>query len=276
MKPRLLLTIGDSLTEGIGAYDESTIPINFNSHEDIDILFDLYHKNIKNFNKYSWPTQLVQKLGYDKLINLGIGGASTSGNVKQLLESYSTERFEDYEVTVIWLLSEPTRISFYIDGFIQNQNIGNHKGESSIMDLYLSEIKDNDPILEQIFYIKVMEEICHNRKWNLIITYWGEWGKYLIHNHNSKNYLTPYYQPIIPPDLSDPVNVKYKSPVCNHPNKLGYEYMSNLIYDLLKKYHNHLISTPNKGPIEYLYENQKEFKSYDIIKPSKNINTNLI
>lgn len=237
MKPKVLITLGDSLTEGIGCIDVNTIPDNFNPNTDFETLFELYHLNTENFKKGCWPTKLKEKLKYDELINLGLGGASTSGNIKQLLAEYPTEHFDDYEVLVIWLLTDPTRISFYINGFIENQNIGNHRGESPIMEAYISKIKDNDPILEQIFYIKLMEEICGNRNWNLLITYWGPWGEELMKQYKTDKYLSPYYNPIIPPNLYDSKNIKYRSPICDHPNELGYEYMSNMIYNRIEEYH---------------------------------------
>ena len=249
MKQKLLITLGDSLTEGIGCIDVNTIPENFNPQVDMETLFQLYHLNIENFKKGCWPTKLKEKLKYDDVINLGLGGASTSGNLKQLLDEFPNENFDNYDVLVIWMLTDPTRISFYINGVIENQNVGNHRGDCPIMDSYISKIKDNDPILEQIFYIKLMEEICGNRNWNLLITYWGKWGEELLNQYKTDNYLSPYYNPIIPPNIYDVKNKKYRSPICNHPNEIGYEYMSNMIYNRIQEYHPQYIITPNDKKI---------------------------
>jgi hypothetical protein len=119
---------------------------------------EIYNKNINNFREKGWPNKLGMMLGYDKVINLGLAGSSTSGQVKVFVEKYLDKDLSNYNVTVVWLLTEPSRFSFYREMGVcnilpaENYNIDNKIGPA-----YLNFIKDInlDPMLEQIFYIKI-------------------------------------------------------------------------------------------------------------------------
>ena len=89
MKPKLLITLGCSWTEGVGCYVPSvyynaSTAVTFN---DIEPLISKYHdKNKKNFHEFGWPNRLGKKLAFDKVINLGVGGSSNSTAVKIIYE----------------------------------------------------------------------------------------------------------------------------------------------------------------------------------------------
>lgn len=255
MKPKLLITLGCSLTEGVGAYDLSTIPphINrknfLNSHESNYI----YKVNKPNFHKKGWPNRLGKKLGYDKILNLGYGGSSTSGNLKLFVERDLYKKYYDWEVLVFWYLPEPTRISFYSGGIIRNLIV---KGEDSDIEKnYLKMISDinTDPILEQIFYVKIMEQICNNNNWNFLCC--GsipEMDTLIKEMYKTNSYLTSYpFHPFCA--IDKPIPNRWFSPVCGHPNALGYEIIANRIYRKITEHHPHLInqSPPTKWEWEW-------------------------
>lgn len=258
MKPNLLITIGDSWTEGTGCYnpiDLSNISIstNFNKFRASKELFELQKKNSNRFHENGWPNRLGKKLGFDKVINLSRMGASNSGLVKLFLEFLEKYNLENYNVFVIWMMTEPSRFSFYINGEIKNFIVNTGEFSNSYYKMLGDE--DRDTILEQIFYIKTMENICGNNNFNLLITYWSTTAMNLYRIYKSKYYLTPRYQLPIP--LPAPTHIeknkssKYYSYICNHPNELGYEKISNTIASLIEKNHPHYIVNQSKDDIEW-------------------------
>lgn len=233
---RLLITMGCSVTEGLGCYDYSKIPNISNWQE-------LSPKDFKDqfprFHKLGWPNRVGKKLGFDKVINLGFGGSSNSAHVKQFSENYLEKDFSDYEVLVIWMLTEPSRFSFYHNNKIAHLN---SKGDSDIEKAYLNFVKsDVDYLREEIFYIKMMEQICENKGYDLVLTYWDN----IIHRHTRLLYESKYW---ITRDYEDTDLVKIhswkevtekenlKSKICDHPNELGYEMIANDIVGAIKKY----------------------------------------
>ena len=75
--------MGCSMTEGRGSYDPTTFT---SLGENIRLV---NKKNEKRFLKYSWGSVLQEKLKYDRYVNMGIGGSSTSGQVKLFYEKLS-------------------------------------------------------------------------------------------------------------------------------------------------------------------------------------------
>lgn len=247
MKPKLLITMGCSMTEGVGCYDLN----NMGGYSQYNKMPQPYYGiQFKNFHKLGWPNKLGRKLGYDKVINLGQAGSSTSGQLKIFYENISTNFFEDYDVLVFWLLTEPSRFSFYINGKIKGYTLSN--SELNEMELaYISELKDInfDPLLEQIFYVKIMEEICENRNWGLLTTHWDMYvGKFYKKLYKTKTHLTEETYDILSEDIN------HKSPFCGHPNELGYEHISQAFYDKIKLNHPQYINpNPNQNELDWIH-----------------------
>ena len=78
---------------------------------------------------------LQEKLKYDRYVNMGIGGSSTSGQVKLFYEKLSfIESLKEYDVLLVWLLPIPFRFSFYTQGANADVNAlanGIFKGSAS-------------------------------------------------------------------------------------------------------------------------------------------------
>lgn len=239
-KANLLLTMGCSFTEGMGCYDEMLVkkykvkegdgttytwPLNFEL---------LYLNSFDNFHKFGWPNNIGKLLGYDEVINMGYSGSSTSGQVKILTEKYLNDTLNEYNVDIIWMLTDPNRFSFYIDKKIYDF----HPTKESLLESsYLKTIKDEtDSLLEQKFYIKLIEEICSKRNWNLLITHWSHhYFKQIKEIYKSKNYIKSM------PEESVLTKPSLKSSICGHPNQLGYEYISKQMLKVILLHHKEFV-----------------------------------
>ncbi len=246
--------MGCSFTEGVGCYDPETIPydmVDRMKHEKIE---EVYITNKERFHKFSWPSYLQKQIKYDTLINLGFGGSSTSGNVKVWFEKYFDKKFsEEYDVLVLWLLPEPTRFSFYKKGTIKNINpsmpYSIYNFDSHDLGIEYVKFIDNidiDPLMEQIFYVKVMEDHCLSNNYNFLYTPLDfNQNKLFDKFYHTKNRMV--FESNIVPDFSQ--YPEMKSPICRHPNEKGYECISNKFFNWIKFNRPDLIS--EEYPREY-------------------------
>lgn len=259
MKKKLLITMGCSLTEGVGCYDPKTIPydmVNRMEHEKIE---EVYIANKKRFHKYSWPSILQKQLNYDFLINLGFAGSSTSGNLKVWFEKYYNKNFTDeFDVLVIWLLPDASRFSFYKNCAIRNiiPSMSSNIYNTDSYELGLEYVKfiqdiDLDSILEQIFYLKIFEEYCNLKKYNFLYTpLLSDRNNLFEKIHNVKNMMN--FKKNILPNFSKYPNMK--SLICDHPNELGYEYISNKMYEWIQLNRPELISMSIPTKFETIWD----------------------
>ena len=201
---KLLITLGCSLTYGEGTDTPS---------------------------EKGWPPRLCKKLGFDKLINISNGGWSTSGIIKQMVESLNFKDYSDYEVYVIFFLPDPTRISFYWDlEHIQHFLLSDISDETSFH-LFNTE-PEVGALKEQLFYIKILEQICENQNWNVSLLHSNhDIGKELIKLYPSDSWINNDYHVLSWDDYVGQ-HKEYTAP-CNHPNEKGYESVSNRILKLI-------------------------------------------
>ena len=276
MKKKLLITMGCSLTEGVGCYDMEIFPDSYKDiHGNINIknlgtFFDdpstqyFYEESKPKFHEFGWPNKLGKKLGYDKVLNLGLAGSSTSGQVKQFFEKYLDADLSKWEVLIVWLLPDASRISFYFHRNINNLMPSNiDSGETSLESEYVKRLGNivTDTVLEQIFYIKVMEQVCQSKNYSLLVSHNnGDDNKELYMRYKSKNYLSP----------TSNINVMEWSGyngndvICfeGHPNELGYSIMATNMYNIIKENHPHLINENPPSEMEW------EWDGYFIEQPS--------
>ena len=287
-KKKLLFTMGCSFTEGIGCYDMDTIPkylLEYPKKKMGKFLYTdikngkalykrLYDLNKDRFHEYSWPNHLGRLLNYDKVINTGMGGTSTSGQLKTFIENFKNENFDEYDVTVVWLLTEPIRISFYREGNIAD--VGWWAAEATEETFDYGSLADRDyqlqraytmfvddlsldPTLEQIFYVKCFEEICENRNWNLLIQHWNTMhgdafkslytSKYMM--NEDKNFSAIDYRKI------------HQSPICYHLNEKGYQIMAERMFGSIQKHHSNLINKNTVEKFEWQHLGRKLNKDYN-------------
>jgi hypothetical protein len=262
-KPKLLITLGCSLTEGVGCYDYSLLKgkddlkrfievegddiINkvhlSNDKKLIESMNSFWRANLERFHFYGWPPLLAKKLKYDKVINLGLGAASTSGNLKSFIEKYNDVDLSKWDVLILWHLPEPTRFSFYIDYIIKDYFL--HHQNSKLGESLFNEM--NYPfaaaLLEQIYHIKLMENICKANGYNFLwLATSTEVQKDLLKLHPTNNALKPIYNLYNFEILVGPEKHKeYFSSICKHPNEKGYEIIADRFFNLIKSNHPHLL-----------------------------------
>jgi len=182
-----------------------------------------------------------KKLGFDKVINLGYRGSSNSAHIKLFCETLLPKiesLKEEYDMLVIWMMTEPSRFSFYSDdrihSFSPSSNFfglekGYNQDTSKFEFSYIREMK-HDLILGEHFF--------NSLDIPFIVTSWNEKFKEIYKVYKT-SYLSPY--PLVirsfPNDKEESKRNEYTSPVCGHPNEKGYEIMANSIADNIKKYH---------------------------------------
>lgn len=269
MKPKLLITLGCSWTEGVGCYYP---PINYNINtpsdyvEKIDVIEKYRNENLHNFHKYGWPNKLGIKLGFDKVVNLGYGGASNSYSIKILYEYLAQANIEKYETLIVWLMTEPVRFSFYIDGKLKNY-LKIDGIENPLAAAYLDEITsiDLDPLLEHKFYLKTLETLCELKNIGLVVTSWNNSYKDLYKIYKSKSYLhkTPIVlePPLIKNENGDLKNYSF----CSHPNENGYEWIANEMIKGIKKNHRKWYSEKENPNIQWEYHGKPKAHKSNVI-----------
>lgn len=242
-KPKLLITMGCSHTEGKGCYDPDTLPSNIDSdwldkEEYRDIILDVNNKNQDRFHELGWPNRLGKKLNYDRVLNLGFQGSGTSGQLKSFMEKYHDEYFEEYEVLLFWFLSDPSRFSLYSDGYINHKMLQQHQLISQSRLDYIKNI-DIDSTLEQLFYVRCMREICENRKWNYLVFQSLSEIVSILQQLDSGD----YYLEMDDIDIWKTIrrDSDYTS-WCQHANEKGYEFIAQTFYHQIKKYLPHLLN----------------------------------
>jgi hypothetical protein len=251
-KPKLLITLGCSFTEGVGCYSDESIEW-YNSKKDKlnepEIFTILRSKNYERFRNNGWPFLLSKKLKFNKLINMGFGGSSTSGQLKRFFEKYDEFELEKYDTTIIWLLSPSARFSKYI-----NQTISDISIYDRIANSYHRLATNTDYTLEQIFTMRCMIELCKSYNINLYFDSWDYHTKDSISTICSKysqlKYILNHYLNISGIDSIHSTNV-YKS-ICDHPNQQGYKEMTRLIYEKLITIDSHILGNCNDIKTEYI------------------------
>ena len=247
-KDNLLITIGDSWTAGVGAYDEKfTEKLKKN-----EVNAGAYKsESINRFKEHSWPWLLAQKLNWD-LVNLGEGGMSNIGAAKKLFE-YDLIRKTIYQkykkIVLIFILSNHDRYTFYSDNrllkIIPSFSNDNSKGLTEACYTFFHDkvIKNEfDPLYESRFALKTVE--AYSRAHNMSFLYGA--GFYPIsqfnqiyntpanlHNYSTAKKRLKDYIPIPEHVWDDP---QYMSP-CKHPNRLSYKLIAEGLYtDLFELY----------------------------------------
>jgi hypothetical protein len=256
-KKSMLITMGDSFTEGIGCYNYEAVGLPSDYYK--PITFDLYSASISEFHTKGWPPLLQNILGYDILLNMGLGGSSNSGSMKIFIDKiYNLNILEEYDVTLIWMFTHPYRYSLYHNGNVLNMSPAADYSDSPRLDnlkkAYIEFFDDleGDTSLETVFLIKTLSILCKGKCNFLTGTFFHSENienifphltnsDFFIHNHIGE----------IKPVCSDcgkfyctdhPGRV---SAHCGHPNHLGYKMIAEKLADVIKKNFNEFIPAKN-------------------------------
>lgn len=256
MKKKLLITMGCSLTEGVGCYD-------FSFNPDKNHYFDLPEELMKIqrsiFHKEGWPNRVGKKLGYDKVLNIGLAGSSNSAHLKLFVDKILPKinyLKEEFDILIIWMMTAPSRFSFYSNKGLQLFTPAETKlpplfpEPKNLEAAYIRDMPEVEigPLREQIFLIKVSYNLFKNLGVKFLYTSWSEDFKEVYRYVKFNNYLSP-----IPSKID-----YYRSPsdqctLSKHPNSNGYEYISLNIIQSIKKFHPYISLGTNSGEIDWEY-----------------------
>lgn len=234
MKKKLLITIGDSFTEGVGCYD----PVLLEKYIKNEITMeDMYIPSQPRYKQYAWPTYVAKNLNYD-LINLATGGMANSAMAKTLIKNQFDNLLEKYQnVIVILMLSDPGRISFYKQG--QVSSIIPNTDVPDDLELYQHYLKfinlpEVDFVMETAFYVKAIESFCRANQYNFIYGsfVWNIEEMSMFYNTNQNIHKYLYKEaPRSLIQLLGKNNNFYA--VCGHPNESGHKLIGNKITKVL-------------------------------------------
>jgi len=245
---KILITLGCSYVEGIGCYDNQlmnkyeTKDYNSLPREELD-------RQLYKFHRDGFPNKLGKLMNYDKVINLGLGGSGSSGQLKRFIEKLDSVDFNDSEVLLFWYLSEPSRYSFYIQGEVRDQQMGLPIIYQMDFDKHFITLMDieSDTFKEQVFYVKLMNYICKSKGWKYLVSHSQKsFQEKLEIELSGVDYVLPFDG-----DYTMKVDKEHKALYCNHPNEEGYSIIAKRIYDKISKYKPELISETIPSEFEW-------------------------
>jgi hypothetical protein len=231
----LLITLGDSWTQGVGCYPDEFLK-QFYSGKITAIQLGELAYDVDYFSKRSWPAQLSQDIKYD-LINLAKGGSANSFSAKTLLSEFDEDLSKYKNVVVVWILSEPSRFSFYSNNIIQSWlPAWPHQNRAStykFLQSYFEEVAPsfNDDVKETEFYLKAVDYYCKAKGYKFAYgSAFTNFEGFEDISNNIHKYTTYKNFNVM---LSNIDKCALYAP-CGHPNEVGYQYMSTAIGQLLK------------------------------------------
>lgn len=266
MKKNLLITLGCSMTEGVGCYDYS---INPKRELYFNLPSDAQHLTRERFHKNGWPNRVGKALGFDKVLNASLGGSSNSGQLKVFVDRVLPEIEElkkIYDIYVIWMMTDPNRFSFYTEKMVRNFHPVQKAPLSSLEKSYVTTFNDFliGPAREQAHIIKLSEYVFESNKIKVLYTSWSDTFEYVYSIYPSSNFISPY------PD--DQIYNFTELEICNvdgHPNEKGYIVIANNIVNLIDSYRPEFrvkAYSNTKLDWEYIGDPYYEYKQYAVRK----------
>ena len=258
MKKNLLVTLGDSFTEGIGCYDPALNPnkVRYYHLPNREKELTLYR-----FHERGWPNQVGKQLGFDKVINYGLGGSSHDGHLKIFMDKFVPKisaLSKEYNLYLIWMMTEPTRMGLYTENDIMRiiPSLGGTKYQTYELEkAYTRDLKRVmfNPIRDQIHTIKLAEFMFKSLGIKYIITSWAENFVDIYDLYVTPNFLTP-----TPSFILYSRDVSMLSIACGHPNEIGYKYMAGQILKSIKIYHPHFLHE-KQDQLEWEWDGDTEY-----------------
>ena len=261
MKKRLLITLGCSLTEGVGCYDYSINPdkLHFGHLNDRN-----KKRTLDNFHKEGWPNRVGKGLNFDKVINLGSGGSSNSTHLKLFVDKIKTQidkLHKEYDVFLIWMMTEPTRFSFYSTDTIlqfcpiEAANTPTYSNLNTLEEAYLNYIKEYKigPLREQIFLIELAESLFRDINIKPLFTSWSSTLSDLFRMYKSDYWLSPKPEYLLKDVIKNRSNIS-EAPHCGHPNEIGYEIIASHLIRDIKKYQPTFYSNTSVSKFEWEWD----------------------
>jgi hypothetical protein len=273
MKKKLLFTMGCSYTEGVGCYDMNYINhmIKKNpEYQDITRHFDIYENSKKRFRENGWPANLQKKLNYDVLINMGKRATANSQHLKVFIEKYGDKNLSDeYDVLVIWLMTHPSRFSFYNEYMVRtilNNFISGDAAIDNLSDAVVNWIKDPhyNFLLEHLYEVRTMKLLCDRFNYKFLVGSLSEYASDFfdkvypgIQDYNLNYYIKKLKgddMTLLPPSKNEAP--EYWSTICLHPNELGYEVLAQNMYYVIQNVFPEYISNRSPKKFELIYDGE--------------------
>jgi hypothetical protein len=137
---------------------------------------------------------------------------------------------DKYEiVSVIWLLSDPFRFSFYVDhklrSFRASENLEIVKWYS--IDIHKTDL---DGWLETKFFLKSVDNYCRTKNFNFL--YGSAFNEITALNTIYKSEKNIHNR-MAQQKIADLLNAKRYWAHCGHPNALGYKHIADSLYTTL-------------------------------------------
>lgn len=260
--------MGCSFTEGVGCWD---MTLDYSDNFDYCNLSDYFDDlNKPRFHEKGWPNRVGKKLGFDKVINIGLGGVSNSHQVKEFFEKFINTNalysVSDYDVTIIWMMTESSRISFYKNG--KNESTSGTKLYNEYAK-YIIESDNNeydykfDFELESLFYFNIMDFVCKSNNFKLYCTSWImdiEYGNIFSKICNNESFINdniyrlPSHIKESSTDFKEIFEKHFSNPICEHPSEQGYEIIANNIVESLLTRNPNIKSTPISNKMEWIWD----------------------
>lgn len=251
-KKKLLISLGCSFTQGNGIYKR--IPNIKNIKQDTKEFDELESSSNYDMLYLGWPSQLQELLNIDFLINFGKGGSSNAESVRRLVDSIGNHSFDEYDVTIAFLVTFPHRIGFY-----KNLQPVTFQFGTPISNVYIKEIENGkDFTLDTIFHIKMLSEFCKNRNYKLVCGLLDGEEYDLYKNELKYNEVKIINNPI-PHKFEDS---RYHSIIKwdSHPNELGYGIMAKTFADEMEDYRGNSNKFKKIRYNEFAYQKRSFFK----------------
>lgn len=233
---RLLITIGDSWTQGVGCY-EPDLREKFQQGQ--ATMQDLFLGSFHRFSLFSWPRYTAQHLNAE-LKNLAMGGDANSAAAKRLL--LNPETYTKYDdVIVVFLLTDPARFSFFnsvdapelLQSFSPAQP---NPDQQKFCEMFLQHCLGGaeDELLEMAFYLRSVEHFCKSQGYKFYYgsAFYKEMEQFHKWYPKTTSCVHPNHSCIA--DLVEP-DTTMMSDICHHPNELGYQYIGNFIGEYIKQ-----------------------------------------
>jgi len=233
----LLITLGDSWTQGVGCYEPELKQKMLNDELTRQ---ELFLASFNRFAEHSWPVHTARHLNAE-VKNLAMGGDANSASVKRLLMGKHDQYINYQNVVVVFLMTDPARFSFYnsVDapGLIQSFMPGSpHPGHEQFLGHFLEHClhHPDDEILEMVFYLKVVEHFCKAQGYHFY------YGSAFYKDMKKFHGVYPKSRALIHPDhscIAEMVELDsiLMSDICHHPNEHGYQKIGDYIGEYIRQ-----------------------------------------